>query len=137
MNNQDIKRDLKEYWYITQHLCNMADRYNKLRAQAERITPAYSQVPGAAGGSQDKLAKQVSALVDMEIKYQAEFAAARNAMHKVEQLIASLDDYTQRIVLEDRYLSFMKWEEIAVKRGYTYRWVLKLHGKALEALKKR
>lgn len=136
MSNIDIKHGLKEYWYITQHLCNMADRYNKLRAQAERITPVYSPVPGG-GSNQDKLAKQVSALVDMEIKYQAEFAAARNAMHKVEQLIASLDDYTQRIVLEDRYLSFMKWEEIAVKRGYTYRWVLKLHGKALEALKKR
>lgn len=133
MTSRDIKRELREYWYITQHLCNLAERYNRLRAQAEKVTPAYSLAPGGSG-SQERMADQVNTLVDMERKYQAEFVAARAAMHRVEQLIASLDDYTQRVILEDRYLEFMKWEAIAMKHSYTYRRVIQLHGEALRIL---
>lgn len=133
MTSRDIKRELREYWYITQHLCNMAERYNRMRAQAEKVTPTYSLAPGGLG-SQERMADQVNTLVDMERKYQAEFAAARAAMHRVEQLIASLDDYTQRVILEDRYLEFMKWEAIAMKHSYTYRRVIQLHGEALRIL---
>ena len=49
-------------------------------------------------------------------------------------IIQAVEDSTLRTLLEYRYINGKKWEEIALMMGYDYRYILKIHGKALSML---
>ena len=51
-------------------------------------------------------------------------------------LIDKVEDKSARCVLYRYYILIQAWEQIAVEMNYTIRWVYKLHGKALQDLKK-
>ena len=50
---------------------------------------------------------------------------------EIEAVITSLSDETERMVLWLRYIRFYSWEMVAVEISHEYRYVLKLHGSAL------
>lgn len=54
--------------------------------------------------------------------------------HKKEAMfyIDQIKDANCVDILYKRYFQRMKWEEIAVSKNYSYRGILKLHGKALQ-----
>lgn len=131
-----IKQQLKAAWYATRELDRLYDEYCKLKARAERMTPTYSLAPGG-GGSQDQMANKATMLADMERDYQSSFQALRDTIKDVQIIISSLDDFQMRLIMEDRYLALKKWEEIAVDRHYSYRYVIMLHGEALKILSDR
>ena len=54
---------------------------------------------------------------------------------QTSQIIKELvEDLNFKTVLELRYLSYLRWEEIAVRMNYTFRWTQELHHRALLAL---
>ena len=50
-------------------------------------------------------------------------------------IAAFVQDPNYKRILELRYLSYKRWEEIAVSMGYTFRWTQMLHARALQQLK--
>ena len=52
------------------------------------------------------------------------------------EMIDLLDNGDEIAVLYQRYFNYRKWEEIAVDMNYTYRGILKIHGRALQNLEK-
>lgn len=55
---------------------------------------------------------------------------------EVEAAISKVEPQKLRSVLMLRYVSIMTWEEIAVSMDISYRHVCRLHGEALEEIKK-
>ena len=53
---------------------------------------------------------------------------------EIEGIIRAVEDNILRTLLEYRYINGKKWEEIALMMGYDYRYILKIHGKALSLL---
>lgn len=51
-------------------------------------------------------------------------------MHAID----TIPDDRLRLLMEYRYIDGKRWEQIAVDMGYDYRWVLRLHGQALEKM---
>ena len=56
------------------------------------------------------------------------------SFRKVQAAIEEIEDETEKDLLTYRYLKGMKWEEIAVEMGYSWRAVHKIHSRALEHL---
>lgn len=56
----------------------------------------------------------------------------RNAMEKID----CLADNDHKLLLTARYINMKSWEEIAVDMCYTYQWVHRLHGRALQEFDK-
>ena len=54
---------------------------------------------------------------------------------ETEAAISQVENSTYRELLRRRYLLNERWEQIAVGMGYDYRWVLRLHGRALLEIK--
>ena len=46
-----------------------------------------------------------------------------------------MDSMECRTILEMRYLSFMEWDEIISRMGYSRSYVFRLHGEALNAIR--
>ena len=53
---------------------------------------------------------------------------------EIETVIKAVDSIEQRTILEMRYLSFMEWDEIASRMGYSQRYVFYAHSRALRAV---
>lgn len=60
-------------------------------------------------------------------------------LYQIKQEILSaierVNDYTLRKLLIKRYLQFKTWEQIAVEMNYSWRQIVRLHGKALQKVK--
>lgn len=54
---------------------------------------------------------------------------------EIVEVIKQVGNTEYQTLLEERYLCFITWEQIAVDMGYELRYIHKLHGKALEEVK--
>lgn len=99
------------------------------RRAYDRCVSGVASVSGASDGGLSRyadFAAQLDAQIDKLIDIKQEIAA----------VIAEVPDTTLRTLLTKRYLNFEKWEKIAVDLDRTLRWVMRLHGRALQAAEK-
>lgn len=52
--------------------------------------------------------------------------------YSIGKAIDDLENTNERTVLRYKYLMFLSWKEISTKMGYSKRWVIKLHEKAIQ-----
>lgn len=137
MENDVKQENDKKKEYLRQYGCALrAERAIEEEIQQVRLDkmfPALVQdgMPHGSGGNSDLSAFVVK--VDellAELKKQAEkrITLRQGIVRKIEQM----DDETEKLVLRLRYIQLLKWEEVAVKMDYDYRYILKVHGRALK-----
>lgn len=76
-----------------------------------------------------------AALLDEEERHYQE--CRYQQLERCKEIIArieQLSDENEKDVLIHRYIELMKWEDIAVRMGFSYKWVHKIHNKALNHL---
>ena len=71
-------------------------------------------------------------MIDLEYEINADIDRLVGLKREMATLIERVNDPSQRLLLEMRYLCGNTWEDIAQKMGYDLRWVYRLHGKALQ-----
>ena len=99
---------------------------------ATRISPSYSDMPH--GGGSDKVQTAAVEVAELTDKLNRKLHQAIMVQENIKKLLESLDDIKLRQLMSYRYRNGMRWEEIAVLMNYDYRYVLKLHRKALYGL---
>lgn len=100
----------------------------------ERVTGTTNASSAvSAGGTKDphkfEAYAEYAALIDQRV------AELIGIQAEIIATVEKVQDARYRELLTDRYVRDMTWEQIAVEMRYTYRGVLSLHGKALEAVK--
>ena len=109
------------------------DQIARLRELSTKITQTLTP-DKVKSNSENRLESSVSKIVDIEREIGTSIDQLERIRLQVESVINSVPNVNQRNVLRLRYISGMKWEQIAVKLNYDYRWVLRLHGKALNKI---
>ena len=123
MTNGEKKAILLEYRAIERRINRLIDEKAAWNAKATATTSSFSDMPRSGGGSDkiqttvEKLDHEIDALVDLR--------------NRIETAVEKLEDGRLRDVMRYRYIDGMKWEQIAVVMRLDYRWVLRLHGRAL------
>ena len=132
MTSQDKKAYLARYRDIRQAIDQRLDEAERLRALAEKTTSTLSDMPKGGGscGREDTYAR----LVDLGREIDREIGAYVQMRGDVEQAINTVGNMAQRNLLRYRYVNGWKWEKIAVEMNFDYRWILRLHGRALESM---
>ena len=82
----------------------------------------------------DRMAAIVDKIVDLEREVDQEIDKLQEIRRRVQAAIDAVPNGSQRSVLTLRYIHGLKFEEIAVKLTYHYRWVFELHGRGLRAV---
>lgn len=86
-------------------------------------------------GPGDKIGDSASAIADLQAELQRDIQDLEQIQRETAEAISVLvPDINQRTVLEAYYLAHMRWEEIAFTMNYAYRWVMRLHQKALRTM---
>lgn len=135
MTNQEKKEYLLGYQRLNQRINRLLLEQQQWRELATRVSPNLSGMPrgGGEGGTQGAISK----IIDLETEINAEIDKLVDKRKEIESIIRAVEDSTLRTLLEYRYINGKKWEEIALMMGYDYRWILRLHGRALNAVDER
>ena len=73
-------------------------------------------------------------VVELEEEIASDILELVRVMKKIASTISRVDSMECRTILEMRYLSFMEWDEIISRMGYSRSYVFRLHGEALNAI---
>ena len=77
-----------------------------------------------------------AALLDQEEKRYMRYRYQRiQKCKEITDRIEQLSDEDEKDVLMYRYIKLMKWEDICVKMNFSWKWVHKIHSKALNHFK--
>lgn len=134
MTSQEKIEFLGRYKTISRRIDRLLDERAEWLARATKITPTLSDMP--KGGEQpNKIQLAVEKMAEIENEVNAEIDSAQKTKMEIMAAIKTVGNENLRNVLELRYISGKKWEQIAVEMNYDYRYVLKLHGRALQIVK--
>ncbi len=131
--NEKKKLFLKSYLRDKQAVRRIEEQLAELRLS--KLSPGMSMGDGMPHGSDMRDLSDYTAKVD---ELERELIRKRfdriQSFRKVQAAIEEIEDETEKDLLTYRYLKGMKWEEIAVEMGYSWRAVHKIHSRALEHL---
>lgn len=134
ISNQDKKRYLHQYLKIKKRIERKSEEIAEWENIAMKCTSSLSQQ--ISGGSREDKIQTAVEMIDSlrdEIKEQIQNLILEK--QKLDNAINSVEDNTLQLLLEYRYIDGLKFENIAEKMSYSWRWILNLHGKALDELK--
>ena len=117
------------------------DRINaKLEQVAELRRKAQTVSSGSSDGTHsstpyDRVGEITARIVDLEREINDDIDRCIDIQREVLSAISAVPDERLRTLLEYKYVNCLTLEEIAVRMGYCYMQICRLHGKALSAVK--
>lgn len=128
---------LKSCWYHNQWIKLKLEEIRHYRDIAESITAEIKEVTTFGLTPSCKVENCVMEIVSIQEMLQARVKELRSDLDAVQEAINLLEDETQILLMDARYIRHMKWEEIAILLSYTHRRTLQIHSKALKEISKR
>lgn len=125
------------------NIINLDDRIDSKLRQLEELRSTATCISGI-DYSKDRVQtsnvssateKMVTQIIDLEEDITEDIQKLVNIKKRAKKEINCITGI-HGIVLEMRYLENMKWEEIAYRLNYSISSIYKIHGQALNALKK-
>ena len=134
MNNQEKKQWLRSYQSVYRRIKIKREDIERLRSLETKITPTISDMPKGNNQS-NKIELITEKIADIEDHISDEMKELDETRSEIEEAIREVPNEIYQEILERRYINGQHWELIAVEMNYDYRWILRLHGKALEMIK--
>lgn len=132
MDNKEKCRYLNQYRIMHIEIDQITKELQRWQDLATRISPSYSDMPH--GGGSDKVQTAAVEVAELTDKLNQKLHQAIMVQENIKKLLESLDDIKLRQLMSYRYINGMRWEEISVRMDFNYRWVLRLHRKALNQI---
>ncbi len=105
-----------------------------LKSLATRVTVSYDSTPVTHTKNTSALPDAVIRIMEAEEELNRKIDDLVAVKLEIADVIDRVEDVTLRLLLEKRYLGFMKMEDVAGELGYTKRWLWVLHGRALRVV---
>ena len=115
---------------------NGLQELSDLEEMVTRITPVLKQDVVSSSSSQDKLGDTVAKIADLRVKINQDVDAFVDLKREAMGMLAKVEKPEYYDILHKRYVEYQSLEQIAVSMNYTYRWIRRLHGRALQAFEK-
>ena len=106
----------------------------ELNDLATRATSVLTGMPRSHDSSQSIMANCVTKIVDLQNEIDQDISDLVDLKADIAKTISEVGDPELQEILEWRYLFSMAWDAIAVRLGYSRRWVLRKHVQALLAV---
>lgn len=131
----NAKQYLKQITRLDNLIKSKLEQIEELRSLAEKVTVEAKLVKSYNKNSyqSDKVGDVVVKIVDLNNEINEYIDRLVDLKAEAIRLIDSLEDPDYRLLLNLRYINGYTFERIAVEMNYCYRWITKLHGRALEA----
>lgn len=133
MTNQDKIAWLRRYREAVAEQNRIMDEIKSWRSLAERVSPTLSGMP-AGGGGPGRMIAAVEHINALEAELAGQLVERVATRREIGQAIGRVPDERLARLLRLRYIEGLRFEEISVQEHIEYRWVRRLHKRALEKL---
>lgn len=134
MEKEELKQKLKAAWVLRMKIDEFRDQLINLSETGTRITPSYGLAPASSGNNTSKPEQVALAVFELEREINAAIEKQCAALREIYASIDLLDDEMLKLIMVMHYVNLKSWEQIAAETGYSWRWIHKLHSKALEII---
>lgn len=128
--NEQKKEYLKSYRRAVKREQDILEEIQRLRL--DKMFPSVV-CDGMPHGSSHSDLSDYMAIMDEQIELLKEERLEKaKCYQRIERQIRQMENEDEREVLRLRYIKGLKWEEVALKMNYSWKWVHKIHGRALQ-----
>jgi len=129
------KEYLSQARYLGNRIKSKLLQIDSLNELATRCTPSYSDMPKSPNHEGSRMESAILDIIELEDEISKDVVELVALKKEIVEVIKQVGNTEYQTLLEERYLCFITWEQIAVDMGYELRYIHKLHGKALEEVK--
>lgn len=106
-----------------------------MNALATKVTSTLSDMPHSASRNVHKNEDVIVNILMLEHEIQEDMNRLVDLKREIRKVISDVGNDDYRLILEKRYLSNERWEEIAVDMGYSMDHVFHMHREALDMVR--
>ena len=132
VTNAEKKAILLEYQAIERRIKRLQSEKQGWLEKATAVSPSFSDMP--KGGGTDKIQNAVCRIADIEQKITREINRQIDLRERIEAAVCAIPDKKLRDLMQYRYIDGMTWGKIAEEMDFSYQWVCRLHGYALQQI---
>ena len=135
-DNQEKIKYLKQYVTLVREVDRMLAERDRCRARIGKLTAVLTDMPMGGGSIYKNLdTALIEQIADLESDCEVKLAAALKIRASIVALINSIEDERERLLMNYRYIDGYKFEWIANEMNYNWRWVHRIHARALSKIK--
>ena len=132
----NIKEELRELRTISKIIDSKIRQMEQLKKYYTTVRAFDYSKEKITGGVKNDFTDTVNKIIDLEKEITKDIDELIDRKNKMNSFVRSVLSGTEYLIIQMRYFEDKRWEEIALKVNHEYRYTLKLHGKALQKLKK-
>lgn len=133
-HQQEVKKYLSQGFGLNQRIESKLGQIEKLRDLASKATVTYSDMPKGSNVGTSKMQDCICEIVDLESEINEDMLQLVELKKEIIRMIKGVENMELQTILELRYLSYMRWEDIAIELGYGIDNVFRLHRNALDEI---
>ena len=126
------KEYLSQARYLDARINSKISQVDRLNDLATSATSVLTGMPHGPNKATSKMADVVDKIVDLQAEINRDIDKLVDLKKEMRDVIGAIPDVEQQTILEQRYLCFLKMEQIAVDMGYSIQHLYRLHDEALK-----
>lgn len=131
MTNQEKKQYLMQYRSNEAEISRTIEELTRWESRARRVTSGWSDLPNGTRNPGDRIQMCVEKIIEAQNKLAEQIDNGVALREGIEKAIGTVADDRLRLLLRYRYIDGYTWERIAVEMHYSWRQVVRMHGRAL------
>ena len=130
---EKAKEYLLRAYHIDTRINSKIEQYEALQSLATKATTTLSVTPPSGTMNVHKMEDIVAKIVSLQAEINADIDELVDLKRHIMHLIKEIDNPEYQTLLELRYLTFKKWEEISIDMDYySVQQIFRIHNKSLE-----
>ena len=132
------KQYLRQAYRLNELINSDIQELEQLKALSRSISsPNLSGMPSGSRKQEAPFVNAVIKIVDLEKVIDAEIDRFVDLKKEIRDKLFQIKDKNERLILQNRYLLFQTWEQIAEELNFTPQWVQEIHKRALKNFSKQ
>lgn len=127
--NEEKKEYLRSYRRAVKREKDILDEIQRLRT--DKMFPSVANDGMPKGSNQSDLSDYIAILDEQIELLKVERLEKARCYQKIEKQIKQMENEDEQEVLRLRYITGLKWEEVAARMSYSWKHIHRIHSSAL------
>lgn len=132
----NVKDNLEQAKYLDMRINSKVEQLSKLNDLATKCTVTLSDMPRNPNKGTSSMEDTIIKIIGLQEEINHDIDNLVDLKREIMEVIKKVENVEYQTILENRYLSFMSWEKIAVEMKYSIQQIYRLRDKAQKEVEK-
>lgn len=132
----NVKDYLEQAKYLDMRINSKVEQLSTLNDLATKCTVTLSDMPRNPNKGISSMEDTIIKIIGLQEEINRDIDNLVDLKREIMEVIKKVENVEYQTILENRYLSFMSWEKIAVEMKYSIQQIYRLRDKAQKEVEK-